>query len=301
MAKHKTPHGVIAPLTTPFKSDGSICLTSLKTQVRFLCENGADALAVGGSAGEGHTLYPDEVRALVSTVKEEMTDGMPLVASAIVDSTHQAQKVTAAVADLEVDAIQMTPVHYLFKPDHEMMVEHFRIISDATDIPLIIYNVIPWSYLSPDETIDLMEKVPGIMGIKQSAGDLKLFADLMRRAPAGRQIYSAVDALMYPSFCLKTPGIIAATPAAIPHAVALLRDSVEKGNHEAALELHEVILDLWNAMEIYNLPACIRYAQELQGVDAGVPRMPMRPATEEQKVRIKPALEAVLKTVEKLS
>jgi 4-hydroxy-tetrahydrodipicolinate synthase len=105
---------------------------------------------------------------------------------------------------------------------------------------------------------------------------------------------------MYPSFCLGTPGVIAATPAAIPHAVALLRDSVAQGDHPSALELHNAILRFWNAMEIYNLPACIRYAQSLQGVNAGVPRMPMRPATPEQQARIKPALDGVLATVERL-
>jgi 4-hydroxy-tetrahydrodipicolinate synthase len=54
-------------------------------------------------------------------------------------------------------------------------------------------------------------------------------------------------------------------------------------------------------MDHYNLPACIRYAQSLQGVDAGFPRMPMRPATEAQQAKIKPALEAVLKLADELS
>jgi len=287
------PFGVIAPMTTPFDEQGELQPDKLRSQVEFLVRERADSLAVGGSTGEGHTLSPDELRASVEVVRDAMPEDMPLIASAIVDSTHQAVRSIRAVEGLGVDAIQITPVHYLFRPDDEMMIEHFRIIHEETGMPLIIYNVVPWSYLSPELTVRVMEEVPGVMGIKQSAGDLKLFADLVMNAPKDRKIYSAVDALMYPSFCLGTPGVIAATPSAIPRATAVLRDSVAKGDHDTARQLHEAILRFWNAMD--------RYAQSLQGVDAGAPRMPMRPATEEQQAKMKPALEAVLALAESKS
>ncbi len=288
-------------MTTPFSNQGELCAKSIRSQVDFLVRERADSLAVGGSTGEGHTLDADELRACVSETRAAMPAGMPLVASAIVDSTRQAIRAIKAVEGLGVDAVQITPVHYLFRPDDEMMIEHFRAIHEETGMPLIIYNVVHWCYLSPELTVRLMNEVPGIMGIKQSAGDLKLFADLMINAPKDRKIYSAVDALMYPSFCLGTPGIIAATPSAIPRAAALLRDCVAKDDHVHARLLHEAILRLWNAMDTFNLPACIRFAQSLQGVDAGQPRMPMRPATEAQRARIKPALEAVLKLADDLT
>lgn len=297
----KVPFGVIAPMTTPFSSSGELMPKSIRSQVDFLVRERADSLAVGGSTGEGQTLDADELRACVSEVRDAMPADMPLVASTICDSTRQAIRSIRAVAGLGVDAIQLTPVHYLFRPDDEMMIEHFRVIHEETGMPLIIYNVVHWCYLSPELTVRLMNEVPGVMGIKQSAGDLKLFADLMINAPKDRKIYSAVDALMYPSFCLGTPGVIAATPSGIPRATALLRDAVAKGDHANARLLHEAILRFWNATDHYNLPACIRYAQSLQGVDAGFPRMPMRPATEEQQAKIKPALEAVLKLADELS
>jgi 4-hydroxy-tetrahydrodipicolinate synthase len=297
----KIPFGVIAPMTTPFDESGELRAAAIRSQVEFLVRERADCLAVGGSTGEGHTLAPDELRACVAETREAMPAEMPLVASAICDSTRQAIQSIRAVADLGVDAIQLTPVHYLFRPDDEMMIEHFRIIHEETGMPLIIYNVVHWCYLSPELTVRLMEEVPGVRGIKQSAGDLKLFADLMISAPPDRQIYSAVDALMYPSFCLGAPGVIAATPSAIPRATALLRDAVAKGDHPAARRLHEAILRFWNATDHDNLPACIRYAQSLQGVDAGSPRMPMRPATEAQRAKIKPALEGILSLCDELA
>jgi 4-hydroxy-tetrahydrodipicolinate synthase len=295
------PFGVIAPMTTPFTVDGELNAKAIRSQVEFLVRERADSLAVGGSTGEGQTLDADELRACVSETRAAMPAGMPLVASTICDSTRQAIRSIKAVEDLGVDAVQLTPVHYLFRPDDEMMIEHFRVIHEETGVPLIIYNVVHWCYLSPELTVRLMNQVPGVMGIKQSAGDLKLFADLMINAPKDRMIYSAVDALMYPSFCLGTPGVIAATPSAIPRATALLRDAVKVGDHASALRLHEAILRLWNATDHFNLPACIRYAQSLQGVESGFPRMPMRPVTEAQKAKIKPALEAVLELADELS
>ena len=294
----KVPYGVIAPMTTPFSESGDLLPEAFRSQVDFLVREGADSLAVGGSTGEGHTLSPDELRACVSETRAAMPADMPLIASAIVDSTRQAIRCIKAVEGLGVDAVQLTPVHYLFRPDDEMMIEHFRVIHAETGMPLIIYNVVHWCYLSPELAIRLMQEVPGVMGIKQSAGDLKLFADLLINAPPGRRIYSAVDALMYPSFCLGAPGVIAATPSGVPRATALLRDAVAQGDHCLAVRLHEAILRLWNAMDTFNLPACIRYVQSLQGVNAGFPRMPMRPATPEQRAKIKPALEAIMALTE---
>ena len=73
-------------------------------------------------------------------------------------------------------------MHYLFKPNEQAMVDHFRRMADETGMPIIIYNVVPWSYLSPAQLTRMMNEVPLVVGVKQSAGDLKLSADLRRRS-----------------------------------------------------------------------------------------------------------------------
>ncbi|MBU6180769.1 MAG: dihydrodipicolinate synthase family protein, partial [Verrucomicrobia bacterium] len=113
------PFGVIAPMTTPFSADGELHAKSIRSQVDFLVRERADSLAVGGSTGEGQTLDPDELRTCVSEVREAMPAEMPLIASTICDSTRQAIRAIKAVEGLGVDAIQLTPVHYLFRPDDE--------------------------------------------------------------------------------------------------------------------------------------------------------------------------------------
>jgi 4-hydroxy-tetrahydrodipicolinate synthase len=285
------PTGVIPPMTTPFRKDGEIDLNLVAPQVDWLIGAGSHGMAAGGSTGEGHTLDHEEYRDLMAATVDAAKGRVPVIAGIIVDSTRDAIRRGKLVRDMAgVAALQVTPVHYLFKPDEEAMVSHFRRMADETGMPIIIYNVVPWSYLSPALLTRIMNEVPLVVGVKQSAGDLKLFADLMMMAP-DRLIYSAVDALMYPSYTLGAAGSIAAILSAAPHASVALWDAVKKGDHKHALELHQKLLTVWNAIVSDNLPACTRYAQILQGLPKTFSRAPMPEASPAQQAAIAKALE----------
>jgi 4-hydroxy-tetrahydrodipicolinate synthase len=283
--------GIIPPMTTPFDGDGEIDEGAVRAQVRWLIGQGVHGLAVGGSTGEGQTLDRDELRRLVATVADETAGRVPVIAGIIVDSTRDAIRRGKALEGLGVAALQVTPVHYLFRPDDDAMLKHFRAIAEATALPVVIYNVVPWSYLSPALLCRIMREVPGVIGVKQSAGDLKLLADLLISAPAESRILSAVDALLYPAFALGAHGSIAAILAAAPRACVELWDAVRRGDHAAALDRHQRLLPLWNAMVGDNLPACTKYAQVLQGCPGGHPRAPMPAAAAARQRAIRQALD----------
>jgi len=194
------------------------------------------------------------------------------------------------VADLGVVALQVTPPHYLFRPDDDAMVEHFRRIHGECGLPILIYNVVPWCYLSPDLLLRIMDEVPGVAGVKQSAGDMKLFADLQRRAKPENLIFSAVDALLYLSYQLGARGAIAAILTAAPGPSRRLWDAVQAGDHATARPLHEKLMPVWDAIGRDNMPSLCKYAQSLQGVPAGMARRPTSPATEAQKRAVRAAL-----------
>jgi 4-hydroxy-tetrahydrodipicolinate synthase len=285
--------GIIPPMTTPFDESGALDEGAIRAQVRWLLEAGVHGLAAGGSTGEGQTLDQDELRRLVAIVADEAGGAVPVIAGIIVDSTRDAIRRGNAVGDLGVAALQVTPVHYLFRPDDDAMLAHFRAIAEVTGLPIVIYNVVPWSYLSPQLLCRIMREVPGVIGVKQSAGDLKLLADLLISAPAGSRIFSAVDALLYPSFALGAHGSIAAILAAAPRACVELWDAVRRGDHAGAHDLHRRLLPLWNAMVGDNLPACTKYAQIRQGCPAGHPRAPMPTAAPAQQRAITAALDGL--------
>ena len=283
--------GIIAPFTTPFTESGAINLDLVKDQVDWLIKNGVHGLAAGGSTGEGHALERDEYRDLMEKTAEAINNRVPLVAGIIANSTAEVITRGKSVKHLGVAALQITPPNYLFKPDDDALVRHFKEIHDACGVPILIYNVIPWCYLSPELLLRIMDEVPGVLGVKQSAGDMKLFANLIRQAKPENLIFSAVDAMLYSSYTLGAPGAIAAILTAAPGPSVKLWDAVIDQDWETARDLHERLMPLWDAIGVDNMPSLCKYAQKLQGLDAGYSRRPTSPATDEQKQLVRSALE----------
>ncbi len=290
----ETLTGILPPLSMPFDDEGNLVKGALKAQVDFMIDSGVRAVVVGGSTGEGHTLSSSE---FVDAMTEayEATDGrVPFIAGLIVQSTREAIERVKALGDMKIAALQVTPVHYLFKPDLEATIEHFRAIWEATQVPILIYNVIPWNYLSADAMLAIMEAVPGVVGMKQSSGDLKSVSDLLLRAKPENLVLSGIDALLYPGFALGAHGAISALTCAVPGVTVNLYEAVQRGDHETAKDIHFKLNALWNSMRHDNLPACVKYVQSRQGLPLFQPRAPMERVTEEQKKQIDVALGPVL-------
>ncbi len=287
--------GIIPPLVTPFRADGSIDEQAHRAEVRYMIESAkVHGLAVCGSTGEGHTLTTDETRCIVAWTVDEARGRIPVIAGIIANSTQAVVERARAVVDLGVAALQVTPVHYVFRPDDEAMVSHFRAIAEGSGLPVIIYNVVPWSYLLPPLLTRILRDVDGVIGVKQSASDMKALADLLlyveEEGIAGRvRILSAVDALLYPSFRLGSHGAVAAILTAAPEWCVALWDAVKAGDDALALKLHKNLLRLWNAIDAPNLPANVRAAMRLHHRDGGVPRPPMPQSSPSQEAKVREA------------
>lgn len=288
-------NGIIPPIVTPFTANGDIDEAAFRDIVKFNLKKKVHGVCVGGSSGEGHTLTVEEFARLMEITVEEVNGAIPVLAGIIANSTRDAIRRAKAISHLSVQGLQVTPVHYVFKPDEEATYAHFKALTEATDVPVIIYNVVPWNYLSPALLVRLMTELPGVQGVKQSAGDLKLMADLMLNVPQGCKVYSAVDALLYPSFAIGCHGTIAANPAAVPGVCIALWDAVQRGDHKLAKDIHEALLRFWNAIYADNLPANIKTSIALQGTQAGLPRMPMPNTMPAQLENIKRELANVLR------
>ena len=121
--------GIIPPITTPFDANGEIDERAFRAQVKFLLTKGVHGVCVGGSTGEGHTLAIDEFKRLIAACAEELNGKVPLVAGIIANSTRDAIARARAIETLDVAALQITPVHYLFKPDDAATVGHFKTLT----------------------------------------------------------------------------------------------------------------------------------------------------------------------------
>ena len=286
--------GVLPPITMPFDMKGELVKGGLREQIDFIIKNGANGVVAGGSTGEGHTLTDAEFSSVMQEAYEATAGRVPFLAGLIVQSTRAAIERANMLKGMKVAALQVTPVHYLFKPDADATIEHFRTISDATGLPILIYNVIPWNYLSVDLMLRIMDEVPGVVGMKQSGGDLKSLSDLLLRCKPENVVLSGVDALLYPGFCMGMHGAISALTSAVPHIVVRIQKAVEANDHKTARDLHFKLNALWNTMSHDNLPACIKYIQHLQGTRMFEPRAPMMRVTDQQKVDIKAAMKPLI-------
>jgi 4-hydroxy-tetrahydrodipicolinate synthase len=286
--------GILPPVTMPFDEAGNLVPSAIKAQIDLMVSKGVNGVVAGGSTGEGQTLSTEEFYDAMVATHDAVEGRVPFVAGLIVNSTREAIDRTKKLKNLKVEALQVTPVHYLFKPDAEATIEHFRAIYEETGIPILIYNVIPWNYLSVDLMLRIMEEVPGVVGMKQSSGDLKSLSDLVQRVRPTNIVLSGIDALLYSGFSLGADGAISALTSAVPGVTARLFDLVNKGEHQEALKIHWQLNTLWNSLRHDNLPACVKYIQHRQGLPLFHPRAPMERVTEAQKAGIDKALKGLI-------
>jgi len=284
-------HGMISTVVTPFDDKDQVDLELLRGEVKYLLDQGVTAICACGSTGEGQTLSLEESKAICEVVVDEVAGRVPVIGGVIQNSTAQAIRYSLALKEAGVDALQVTPVHYVFAPSPEETIEHFRLVGEAADLPIVLYNVVPWA-LVPVDTIEQMSVVPHVVAVKQSGGDIHLLADLLHRVRDRYTILAALDDLHYPAFVMGAHGALAAIPTVTPKLSVELWDAVQAGDHAEALKLHERILTVWRAIDGPNLPATLKAALQLQGREGGLPRKPFSPATPEERERIATALRA---------
>jgi len=286
--------GIIPPVTTPFDTNGNIDEVAFCKDIDYLLQVGVHGLAVGGSTGEGHTLSSKELVQLNQRAIKQVSEKIPVIAGIIADSTREVIDRGKKLADLGVSALQITPVHYLFTPNEQAMFDYYAQISDNVGLPIIIYNVIPWSYCSPELLVRIIEEIEQVIGVKQSAGDMHALAELIILLQGKGFVLAAVDDLLYPCFILGSDGAIAAILTAVPKACLALWNAVQNNHHDKALKIHEQLYNLWSVLSGSNLPAKVKSAMRLQGRTSGLTRspMPMPTKLEEEKIRI--ALERII-------
>ena len=135
--------GIVPAMATPFGEDGEIREDWLKADLEHMINAGVNGVVVGGGTGEGHTYTPDDHRLALGAAVEQAAGRIPVIAGIIANSTRQAKIVTAAMADLNVAALQVTPTHYGGKPDDEGTVRHFASLAQHSGRPVMVYNVVP--------------------------------------------------------------------------------------------------------------------------------------------------------------
>lgn len=282
--------GILPPMVTPFDGAEELDEAALRDEARVMLRAGVHGLCVCGSTGEGHVLSAAESCRITEIVREEAAGSVPVIAGIIRDSTREVIRYGLALRDAGADALQITPVHYLFSPTDDGIVDYYRRIGAEVGLPILIYNVIPWNTISPDLLMRLSD-IEQVVGVKQSGGDIHKLADLLKMNQGRMQIFSAVDDLLYPSFMLGAEGAIAAILTVLPELSVQLWDACQAERYDDARAIHERLLPVWRAINAPDMSARTKAALELQGRRVGNARHPLLPVTPEVEALIAAALE----------
>jgi 4-hydroxy-tetrahydrodipicolinate synthase len=290
--------GIIPPLVTPFTTEQDLDEDGLRAEIRYLLEVGVHGLTICGSTGEGHTLTLKETVRISEIAVKEAEGRVPVVTGIIRDSTREVIRYGQALKDTGVDGLQITPVHYLFNSGDDGTYAYYESIAHAVDLPIVMYNVVPWNTVSPELLLRLSE-IPSVVAVKQSGGDIHKLADLLRANRGRLQVLTAVDDLLYPSFVLGADGAIAAIVSVLPDLCVRLWNACGRGDHEEARALHERILPVWRVMNYADLPSRAKAAIDLRGRRVGPARHPLLPISSDGLRQLEHALDAagVLPTV----
>ncbi|KLK94561.1 hypothetical protein AA309_03055 [Microvirga vignae] len=289
MSVSQLPRGVLVPLTTPFDAQGNIDEKGYIAQLEWIERQGAHGVVVGGSTGEGYTLTEDELVRLVELATDTLKGRLPVLASIITDSTRAAVSRANLVAQLPIDGIQVAPPHYIFRPSENGIIAFYAAIANATRLPLVIYNVIPWTNVTPELAVRIMETVPQVQAVKQSDKDFGVYVDLVRKI-GPKRVFAAIDGGLMSCYDVGAVGSIAAIASAAPGPSVALWNAVQNNDRERAALLHAQLLDVWMAVSAPNLPAQVKTAQTLQGMPESFPRAPMAASSEAQRDVIAQAL-----------
>ena len=139
--------GIIPPIVTPFRDDESVDEAALRAEVDFHIDVGVHGLCVTGSTGDGQMLSIEDSVQVARTALDQAGGRVPVIAGIIRDSTREVIAYGQALKDVGVPVLQVTPVHYLFRPDEETTLDYYRRICAETGLPVIIYNVIPFALI----------------------------------------------------------------------------------------------------------------------------------------------------------
>ena len=282
--------GSIPAVITPF-IDYEVDYDSLAKILNFLIDNGSHGLVPCGTTGESPTLSHEEHKKIIEETIRIADKRVPVIAGTGSNNTLEAVEYTAHAEKSGADAaLIVTP--YYNKPTQSGLYEHFKTISDKTNIPIIIYNIPGRSIV--DMTIETMielSKIEKIIGVKDATNDL--FRPLLTRKKMQNDFcyLSGEDGTALAYLAQGGHGCISVTANVAPKLCSELHSAWQDGNISKAQEINLKLSSLHNALFVESSPGPVKYAASLLGLCNKKTRLPLSEIKDDTKILVKNCLE----------
>jgi 4-hydroxy-tetrahydrodipicolinate synthase len=267
--------GVTVALITPFR-DGEIDFDALGKLVDWHVEQGTDGLAPVGTTGESPTLDHTEHERVIAFVADRADRRLKIMPGTGSNSTREAIRLTKFAKRAGADGALMVGPYYN-KPTQEGYYRHFAAVAEATDLPIVLYNI-PGRTASNilPETIARMAEIPSIVGIKEATGSLDQASHIASLCDL--TILSGDDSLTLPLMSIGGRGVVSVVGNLVPKDLQALVRAYDKGDTAEALRWHRKLFPLCrDLLSVATNPIPVKAAMRLLGRDSGELRLPMCP------------------------
>lgn len=269
--------GSLVAIVTPMHPDGALDFPRLQALIEWHIAEGTDGIVIVGTTGESATVDFDENCSLIKAAIEYADKRIPVIAGTGANSTKEAIFLTEFAQRAGADyALSVVP--YYNKPTQEGIYRHFKAVAEATDLPIILYNVPGRTVadMSNDTALRLAE-VKNIVGIKDATGNIGRGADLLSRAPKGFSIYSGDDATAMALILLGAAGTISVTANVAPRDMHAMCMAARTGHRDVAIAINNRLLALHNDLFLEANPIPVKWAlQQMGKIESGI-RLPLTP------------------------
>ncbi len=285
--------GAGTALVTPFRRDGRVDETALRTLIKRQIEGGIDFLVPCGTTGESPTLTHEEHLRVVEITVETAKGKIPVLAGAGGYNTTEVIGLAREAAAMGADGIlSVTP--YYNKPTQEGLYQHYRAIAEAIGLPMILYSVQGRTGVNIEPaTLQRLAQIENIVGIKEASGNVAQVAAILNAVPEEFVVLSGDDAITLPVIALGGRGVISVVSNEIPGEMSQLTRLALQGDFAGAREIHRRYFPLMEINFVESNPTPVKAALAEMGLLEPVWRLPLVPPKAENRARIRAVLEAL--------
>ena len=284
--------GLWIAVVTPYKN-GQIDEAALQNLVSDLANRGADGFVPLGTTGEASCLSRDERRRVIQLVLEA-AKGLPVSPGCGTNATEQTIEFVREAKQLGAQgAMVITP--YYNKPTQEGLFQHYSAVHDATELPLLLYNVPGRTSVNMlPETVERLADLPRIASIKEASGNLEQISEVAARIEGRMTVLSGDDGLTLPIMSVGGVGVVSVVGNVAPDLLKGIIKAYDRRDTHSALLAHQTLAPIAKAMFLETNPSPVKYALHAMGKIANEFRLPMVPVKKETEGKIRAAIAAYL-------
>ena len=285
--------GTGVAVVTPFREDLTPDFPSLRRIINHLIDGKVEYLVVMGTTGESVTLNQSEQNQVLETFLETSDKRVPIVMGVGGNNTQSiCKKAEELSSKYPLDGILSVSPYYN-KPTQAGIYQHYKALSESTDLPIILYNV-PGrtaSNVSPETTLALAHDCDNIVATKEASGNLPQVMEIIQDKPEGFLVLSGDDSLALPFIGIGADGVISVIGNALPLPFSNMVRAALEGDFKLAQQIHYDLLDLMNLNFVEGNPAGVKMLMNLMGLCEPYVRLPLIAASESLRNKLQQALQ----------